>query len=120
MNRIRGVYLQMAPDLAPIFVMSPHDDARGIGVTMAVDVRSGSVLHLLSATPMVIGVVNAVLAATIAALAAFQLQLANLPALALGVVAFFLTLVFQGMHARTNIARNQAELRPLFPSPDAP
>jgi hypothetical protein len=118
MNRIRGMYLQMAPDLAPIFVMSPHDDARGVGVTMALDVRRSSLLHVLSATPMVIGVVNGVLGATIAALVAFQLQLATVVALALGVATFLATMVLQGMHARSNMARGQAELRPLFPSPD--
>ncbi len=45
-----SVYLQIAPDLAPIVVMSPHDDARGVGVTMAMDVRHASLLHVVSAT----------------------------------------------------------------------
>ena len=31
MNRIRGAYLEIAPDLEPYFVMGVHDDARGIG-----------------------------------------------------------------------------------------
>ena len=28
MNRIRGAYLEIAPDLEPYFVMGVHDDAR--------------------------------------------------------------------------------------------
>jgi len=34
MNRIRGAYLEMAPDLERYFVMSSHDDRRGVGQTM--------------------------------------------------------------------------------------
>ena len=34
MNRIRAAYLELAPDLARYFVMSAHDDPRGIGITM--------------------------------------------------------------------------------------
>ncbi len=69
---------------------------------------------------MVIGVVNGVLAGTIAALAAFQVRLPTGAALALVFLAFLATMLLHGRHARANIARGQADLRPLFPSPDAP
>src|SRR3979490_78976 len=36
MNRIRAAYLELAPDLERYFVMSAHDDPRGIGITMGV------------------------------------------------------------------------------------
>src|SRR6184192_3125006 len=36
MNRIRAAYLELAPDLKRYFVMSAHDDPRGIGITMGV------------------------------------------------------------------------------------
>ena len=32
MNRIRGAYLEIAPDLEPYFVMGVHDDPAGIGM----------------------------------------------------------------------------------------
>src|SRR5256714_14937411 len=36
MNRIRAAYLELAPDLQRYFVMSGHDDLRGVGITMGV------------------------------------------------------------------------------------
>ena len=41
MNRIRAAYLELAPDLERYFVMSAHDDLRGIGVTMGVQPGGG-------------------------------------------------------------------------------
>ena len=41
MNRIRAAYLELAPDLERYFVMSAHDDLRGIGITMGVQPRGG-------------------------------------------------------------------------------
>ena len=34
MNRIRAGYLEIAPEMAKYFVMSAHDDTRGVGMTM--------------------------------------------------------------------------------------
>ena len=74
MNRIRHAYLELAPDLAPYFVMGTHDDVRGVSITMAVPERKATLLHVLAATPAVIGVVCAVLAAVIGALVAIELH----------------------------------------------
>src|SRR3954451_14507652 len=46
MNRIRGAYLEIAPDLEPYFVMGIHDDAPGIGITMAVPPDTSPLVHL--------------------------------------------------------------------------
>lgn len=116
MNRIRGAYLELAPDLERYFVMSAHDDARGVGVTMATGPAGGGLSHFLAATPVVIGIVNAVLAAVIAALVGFQLG--GMPiALVLALAGFVVVAAGQFWYAARDIRRGQADLHPLFPSP---
>lgn len=118
MNRIRGAYLELAPHLARYFVMSAHDDMRGVGATMAIGPGGGSLLHFLAATPAVIGVLNSVLAAVIASLAGVQVGGGVPVALALALVGFLVAIAGQGWYARREIMRGQADLQPIFPSPD--
>src|SRR5437773_2256483 len=71
MNRIRAAYLELAPDLERYFVMSAHDDLRGMAITMGVPPGLGAaawIAHLISAAPTVVTVLNAVLAGAIAAI----------------------------------------------------
>ncbi len=116
MNRIRGAYLELAPDLEKYFVMSANDDARGVGVTMAMPPGGGSLLHVLAATPSVIGVVNSVLAAAIVALVAVSLGASAIVILVAGVVAFMASMALHAAYGRAQVVRGQAGLRPLFPS----
>src|SRR6266550_6404496 len=63
MNRIRAAYLEMAPDLGRYFVMSGHDDRRGIGITMGVQPGGGTlfwIAQIVAGTPTVIMILNAV------------------------------------------------------------
>src|SRR5256885_1204954 len=46
MNRIRAAYLELAPDLERFFVMSAHDDLRGMGITMGVQPGGGRLFWL--------------------------------------------------------------------------
>lgn len=119
MNRIRGAYLELAPDLEPYFVMSAHDDVRGIGITMGVGHGVNPIVHGLAATPAVIGVLNSVLAAVIASVAAVQLHAGTTSVVAAGAVVFVLALTLQGWYGRRDQLRGQALVRPLFPSPPA-
>src|SRR4051794_23986521 len=48
MNRIRAAYIEIAPDLAPYFVMGVHDDPAGIGVTMAAPPGTPTIVHLIA------------------------------------------------------------------------
>ncbi|MEK6208656.1 MAG: hypothetical protein AABM32_13580, partial [Chloroflexota bacterium] len=119
MNRIRAAYLDLAPDLERYFVMSAHDDLRGVGVTMGV--QPGGTLfwigQLVGGTPTVIMVLNAVLAGAIAAIAALRIGAAPSTTLIVGVVTFLIAVAAQGWYASKSIARAQAEHRPLFPTP---
>jgi len=72
MNRIRAAYLEMAPDLAPYFVMGIHDDAPGVGITMAVPPGTAPIVHLIAGTPTLVMVLNAVVAGALTALVLFR------------------------------------------------
>jgi hypothetical protein len=118
MNRIRGAYLQIAPDLEPYFVMSAHDDPAGIGITMAVPPQTPTIIHILAATPFLITVLNAVLAGAIVAvaLAGFTSVGPGATLIAALTVALIVTAV-QSIIARGQIRRGQGLVRPMFPTP---
>ncbi len=117
MNRIRGAYLEMAPELAPYFVMGTHDDARGIAITMGLEPGVRPVVHMLSGTPVLVMALDSVLAAVIVALITVQLHGTTLVAVAVGAVAFAVAFALHVRHARSNIRRGQEMLTPLFPTP---
>lgn len=117
MNRIRHAYLELAPELERYFVMGSHDDVRGVGMTMAVDIHAPQWPHFLAATPVVVAVVNSVVAGVIGALAATALGTLTLVAALIGVIGFAGCLGGQFEYARRQIARGQAQLQPLFPTP---
>jgi hypothetical protein len=120
MNRIRAAYLEIAPELAPYFVMGVHDDARGIGITMAVPPGTSPFVHLIAGTPTLVMVLNAIVAGAIAAIAAFRFAGSDAPVTVLLAVAVAGTVLAVEMgSARRNIARGQRSLAPMFPTPAA-
>jgi len=119
MNRIRAAYLELAPDLERFFVMSAHDDPRGIGITMGVQ-PGGTISwigQIIAGTPTVVMIINSALAGAIAAIAALRFGAMPSGILIAGGVGFLLGLVAQGWYARHTIANAQAGYRPLFPTP---
>jgi hypothetical protein len=123
MNRIRAAYLEIAPELAPYFVMGVHDDAPGIGITMAVPPGTAPIVHLIAGTPTLVMVLNAIVAGAIAAIVAFRFagtEASVTVLLAVAIAAIVLTVEMSS--ARRKIARSQHALIPMFPtpSPDAP
>jgi hypothetical protein len=120
MNRIRGAYLEIAPDLEPYFVMGVHDDRSGVALTMAVPPNTPQLLHLISATPFVINVLNSVVGGAIVAIVAARLVSAGLnPTIAAAVVGFAVVLGVQLRLVGSNIRRLQGGLKPMFPTPGA-
>jgi hypothetical protein len=67
MNRIRHAYLELAPDLEQYFITSAHDDSPGMMRTYVFRDRIG-VWHWLSGSPLLVAIVDAVLAGSLAAL----------------------------------------------------
>jgi hypothetical protein len=120
MNRIRAAYLEFAPDLERYFVMSAHDDFRGIGITMAARPGGDAIplWYLLAATPMLISVLNSAIAGVIVALAALRLGVDTWAALGVGMFGFVLAMALHGWYERKSIASLRAGYRPLFPSPE--
>jgi hypothetical protein len=118
MNRIRAAYLEIAPDLRPYFVMGVHDDARGIGVTMAVPPGTAPIVHLIAGTPTLVMVLNGIVAGAIAAIAAFRFADTDaLVTILLAVAAAGVVIAGEMSSARSKIARSQRALTPMFPTP---
>jgi hypothetical protein len=118
MNRIRAGYLEIAPDLAPYFVMGVHDDARGIGLTMAVPPGTPTAVHLIAGTPTLVTVLNGVVAGAIAALVLHRLSPGSPVVIVAGALLTAVgVLLWQFDTARRNIRRSQSLLRAMFPTP---
>jgi hypothetical protein len=118
MNRIRAAYLEVAPDLAPYFVMGVHDDAKGLGVTMAVPPDTAPFVHLIAGTPTLVMVLNAIVSGAIAALILVRF-LATQPVVTVagGLLVAAFVLAGQFRSARGKIRRAQHALKPMFPTP---
>jgi hypothetical protein len=118
MNRIRGAYLEIAPDLEKYFVMGVHDDPRGVTITAAIPPGLPWIIHLLSSTPFLLVILNGVVAGAVAALALVRFVVVG-PALAiLGALATaILVLLLEMLVAGHNIAIVRAAVRPVFPTP---
>jgi hypothetical protein len=117
MNRIRAGYLEIAPEMAKYFVMSAHDDTRGVGMTMGVDPGPPSFAHFIAATPIVVATLNSVVVGVIFVLVGLQLGAEIGPSLVAGLVGFVIAAALHGRYARASITRGRAGIRPLFPSP---
>ena len=118
MNRIRGAYLEIAPDLRPYFVMGVHDDPAGIGITMGVPPGTPPIVHLLASTPFLVVVINAVLGGAIAAIAIGRFAHPDPIVVLLAGLAVALTVFgLQLRTARRRVRTGQAAVRPMFPTP---
>lgn len=115
MNRIRAGYLEIAPDLERYFVMSAHDDMAGVTITMGVPPGTSPIVHLVAATPMVVSVLNSVIAAAVVGMGAMLADAPTAAVLAACVATFVLVVVLHGRYSRRAVARGQASVRPIFP-----
>jgi hypothetical protein len=117
MNRIRAGYLEMAPDLERFFVSGVHDDLPGVARTMGLEPGSSGLIHIMAATPTLVGAVNSVVAG---ALAGFVLLLvrADVPVvLAAAAVVSAAAFVAHSQYARARALRLRTSHQPQFPGP---
>ncbi len=120
MNRIRAAYVALAPDLEPLFVMGVHDDPAGIARTMAIPPGMPPLIHVVSAAPFVVNVLNAAVAGSIGAIVALGvIGLGGPVAVTVAALVFGLVLAAQVRLVRANVRRGRAGLRPLFPATGA-
>jgi len=118
MNRIRAAYLEIAPDLAPYFVMGTTEDLRGLRLTTAVPPGMPMIVHLVAGTPLVVIALNGVVGGAIAALASIQVASPGpIPTVAVALVVTLLIVAGQFAVAGRNIARVQRLAQAGFPPP---
>jgi hypothetical protein len=120
MNRIRAAYLELAPDLQRYFVMSGHDDLRGVGITMGVQPGGGAlfwVAQMIAGTPTVVMILNSALAGAIAAIAAVRIGATPGAALLVGAVGFVIAAAAHSFYSRQTIGKAIGAHRPHFPTP---
>ena len=109
MNRIREAYLEMAPELEPHFVMGTRDDEMGRQATMAVPQGTSMPVLMLSSTPILVTILDAVLVGAILAILGLQLGWQLSAALGLGGAGFAAFMAFFFWYARREISRTNAE-----------
>jgi hypothetical protein len=119
MNRIRHAYLELAPELEPYFVTSRYDDDLGILQSSIARNQWPPRTQAFVAVPGVVAVIDSVVAGAAAGIAAIGLDLGTASALALGGVAFLVSLSLFFAWGRRQIARGLASLEPRFPRPHA-
>ncbi len=116
MNRLRHAYLELAPELEPYFVTGHHDDEAGIALTYATPDARVTPSRILAGSPVIVGILNAVVTGVLAAFIADALGGATGVYVGAGVVG---GLAYMGVFAAIplrQIARIRRELRPRFPS----
>jgi hypothetical protein len=119
MNRLRHAYLEIAPDLAPYFTTSRFDDPPGVAVSYGYLPGGRGRLQGALNTGGVVAVINGVLAGTLTSLAADYLRVPPRVSVALGVVAFLVTVGALAVYQhRTNVRGHQTD-PPRFSTPGA-
>lgn len=118
MNRIRHAYLEIAPDLRPLFVLGTNDDAHGVMKSMGLPPGQPTYQHFLSSTPTLITIIDAIIAGVITVLVLSFFELSDWLS-ALGAVAGFAAiLAFHQIWALRSIGAARAGLQPLYPTPE--
>jgi hypothetical protein len=114
MNRLRHAYLRLAPDLEPYFVTGFHDDEVGMLQTYSFRRRIG-LTHFLSGSPVIVGIIDALLSAVLATIAVQALGAPVVLQVVIGVlVALSTGAVLGGMFVR-RLNRFRHAYRPRFP-----
>ncbi len=115
MNRIRAAYLELVPDLEPLFVMGVHDDPAGVARTMAVPPGLPAIAHLLAAAPFVVIVLNGVMAGSLAAVLLLGLGIDRFASVVAAVLVGGLVVVGQLRVVQGGMRRGRAGIRPMYP-----
>ena len=115
MNRLRHAYLELAPELEPYFVASHHDDAPGMLQTYSFRSRVG-LTHWLSGSPVIVGIVNAVVAGVLTAVVCQALGAGVTLRTIAGVLAALAAAVVLGTLGYRKVRQVSRDYSPRFPS----
>ncbi len=121
MNRIRGAYVELVPEIERYLVTSAHDDPAGIALTMALPPGGSALVHVVSATPFVVNVLNSTVAGAIGAIVAGGVLGWGIALVVLvAALAFVVALVLQLRLVAANMRRGRDTVRAVFPGPKPP
>lgn len=95
MNRIRGAYGELAPEVVDRFVTSARDDPEGVALTYTLGSRRPLVLHAISSTTFFLAAFNAMVAGTLAALITY---VAGGPIILVAVLGALAAAAYLGAH----------------------
>ncbi len=119
MNRLQRAYLEIAPDLEPYFVTSSHDDRAGIMLTYSADAKVQP-SRAPSGTPILVGVINAVVAGVLAGMVCQHAGGSEALGLGIGVAVAVPTGALLAAIPLRAVARHHREHQPRFPTPAGP
>jgi hypothetical protein len=115
-NRIRHYYLELAGERGGYFLMSSHDDPRGVLSNMGLE--GGSPWQLFFGTASAVSVVNSVVGAGAIAIAlGATLDLPLAVAAVTGVVFLAASVAVHMRYDRRQHQRSSARIEAIFPSP---
>jgi hypothetical protein len=120
MNRLRGAYLDLAPDLEPYFMAAPYDDVAGIDRTYHFFYRRSDGSVVFGSSMMIITVVTSTVAGLLAGALVTALGGAIWLAVVIGVLAGIAGLVVAIGRGYRLYHRSLNSYTPLKPTPRNP
>jgi hypothetical protein len=114
-NRIRHYYVELLPEMAPYFMMSTHDDERGVARDLGIARLHPHVQPFLTTAGLVAVIDSIVAGAFVGVLVGLLVSLVAL-AVGTGVVAFLISVVAHQRYQAAQWAVLDQTITPLFPS----
>jgi hypothetical protein len=118
MNRIRHAYLELAPELEPYFVAGHYDDPPGLLQTYSFRRRVG-VSHWLSGSPVMVGIIDSVVAGALAGVVLETLGATSEIRTLVGVLTSVTLAAVLGLIGIRRVRQVGRAYRPRFPSPSS-
>jgi hypothetical protein len=123
MNRLRHAYLEMHPELEPIFITSSHDDLTGALKTLGLGPASapslGTLFHGFVTLPGMVSVIVAAVGAAIAGLAAIGFGAPTYVVLLAGALAFAATVAVMLRTGSRSVRGYGPSSEVRFPTPQS-
>lgn len=121
MNRLRHAYVELAPELEDYFISGIYDDVPGVMKTFAATAGPGQFVHHFVTTPGMVAVIDGVIAGVLAGVVTGIVGAGQLASIAVGAVAFVVTIALLLIYQDRSVARLATTTVPRFPGPtDSP
>ena len=116
MNRVRRAYLEIAPELAPFFVTSSHDDEQGVILSAMGRANRPKPVQALVAVPGLVAVLDSVVAGAAAGIALLAAGAGTAGVLVAGAFVFCCSLAGFALLGIRTIAAGRRSLVVRFPA----